>query len=227
MIRQVDRERNNECNYSTFMRYTQQFESKMIANIPSLQVLLLLLSQLFLTDAQAQMTRPKHLRNSGTHAHAEVHHLMRGLKLWPHIQDWGPNVFILIQTLCQWHEYCCSPKSIVGLVHPSFPVNRCKKTNKIAQYAAFITFIICKCRKPNAILAYFYFVITYSLGDMIWRTILCLLSDNKPYITDLWIIIPLGCARILSYNLDNSLSICYCDDESGHATHAHESKEGA
>ncbi len=60
MIRQVDRERNNECNYSTFMRYTQQFESKMIANIPSLQVLLLLLSQLFLTDAQAQMTRPKH-----------------------------------------------------------------------------------------------------------------------------------------------------------------------
>lgn len=42
-----------------------------------------------------------------------------------------------------------------------------QKTNKIAQYAAFITFIICKCRKPNAILAYFYFVKTYSLGDMI------------------------------------------------------------
>lgn len=100
---------------------------------------------------------------------------------------------------------CYSPKSIVGLVHPKFPVNQCKKTNKIAQYAAFITFIICKCRKPKAILAYFYFVITYSLGDMIWRTILCLLSDNKPYITDLWIIIPLGRARILSYNLDNSL----------------------
>ncbi len=59
MIRQVDREHINGCNYSTLMRYTQQFESKMIANIPSLQVLLLLLSQLFLTDAQAQMTRRK------------------------------------------------------------------------------------------------------------------------------------------------------------------------
>jgi len=76
-----------------------------------------------------------------------------------------------------------------------------QKSIKMAQYAAFMTFIFCTYAR-SVILIFSHISIILALGHdkntFDWY-------HNKPYITDLWIINPLGRTRILSYNLDNSL----------------------